>query len=171
MTARRLRGVARRGLRGVTAESLLHTRGPRPVRVDDDVSGDRAHVLARQMIAGIAVVHQPVAAVDVAHEDHDVMVARGGHARRGRSAREFADPGGGEIELAPHLAEYVARGLAAAELVRTAGGTSADDDLVAVGVSRADVGARGAGVVVSRPRREPVRTAAHVADDRLLDGV
>lgn len=144
-------------------------RRARSVRIDDDVAGDRAHVLARQVAAGIAVVHQPVLAVDVAHEDHHVMIAYGRHAGGGLGPWKLLRPGGGEIELAADFAEHVPRGLTAAEFVRAAGGPAADDNRVAVGIDRAhrSVGIA-CGGLMPRRGRGAVGTAAQVADDRVM---
>jgi len=128
-------------------------------------------VLAGEAAAGIAVVHQPILSLDLAHQDHDVVIAHGRHAGGGPGARKLPHPGGSEIELAADLAEHVERRLAAAELGRAARRSSADDCRVAIGIDCGRVSARRASVVTARLRYDTVRAAALVADDQRLAGL
>jgi hypothetical protein len=73
--------------------------------IHDHVTVERANVLAGQPAAGIAVMYEPVIAVDVVHKHHHVMIAHSHHSRSRRSPREFSEPVRSQIELGTDAAE------------------------------------------------------------------
>jgi hypothetical protein len=142
--------------------ALGRTRG---VRIDDDIAADRADMLAGATAAGIAVMHQPVIAADMAHQHHDVAAAGRRHSGRRLRAREAANPVRRQIEIGPHFAKYVKRGLAAAEPMWTARWPAADDGRVAIGIAVIGTRLRAAGTPRLGARRNSVRAATVVADN------
>src|SRR5690242_18275834 len=117
-------------------------------------------MLARQPAPGITVVDKPIVAFDMAHQDHDMVVADGRHAGRRDRPWKFAHPVGGKIELRADVAEKVERRFTSAECMRASIGTAADD-CAAISVRNRAVLCLGSGL------RDIVRTAAHVTDDGL----
>ena len=113
--------------------------------------------------AGIAIVYEPVLAVDMTHQDHHVVIANDGHPGGGLRAGKLAHPRGGEIEFAADFAEHVERGLAAAEFRRASRGPAADHGFIAVGVDGVQEG--GAASVPRADRRVPIRAPVQVADN------
>ena len=64
----------------------------RPARVHDRVASDGSHVLPGQAATRIAVVDKPVIALDVAHQNHHMVIANGGHSGCGRGPGKFPKP-------------------------------------------------------------------------------
>src|SRR5262245_26073086 len=106
-------------------------------------------------------MNEPVVALDMAHENHDMPATCSRHARRRRRAREFPDPVRGQIEFRPDFSEYIERRLAAAEGTR-ATLRPASNNRATIGIDK--------GVCLSPCSpclTRLIRTASHVAGNRL----
>src|SRR5450830_1449811 len=79
-------------------------------------------------------MHQPIVATNMTHKHHHMMVAHRRHSRGRRAAWEFPTPVRSQIEFGANMAEYKARCFAAAERMRTTGGSAADDGAVTIGI-------------------------------------
>src|ERR1019366_5204180 len=104
------------------------------VRVDNNKSADRPHMVAGQAGAGVTIVHEPFVAANMTHQHHHMMVAHCRHSRGRRAAWEFPTPVRSQIEFGANMAEYIARCFAATERMRTTGGSAADDRAVIIGI-------------------------------------
>ena len=113
-------------------ETINARRTPRPARINDHVALERPDVLAGQTAARVAVMDEPIVAVDRADQHHHMVTTHRRHSRRRRGAREFPEPVCGQIELGADLTEQIQRRFAATEGVRTSGGPAADHGAVCV---------------------------------------
>jgi hypothetical protein len=149
---------------------LVRLRRARNMRINDDVSFDRDHVFARQSASRIAVVDEPIFAINMAHQNHDVVVTCGYHSRRGRGTGEFSDPIWGQVKIGLDLTEHVAWRFAAAKRVG-ATGRPAPDDAIAIRIGHNFIGYNGSdGPAVSDPARARlIWTAALIADDNVAN--
>jgi hypothetical protein len=59
-------------------------------------------------VARIAIVHQPVAAIDRAYQHEHMMVAHCSHSGRWRGLWKFSPPVGSQIELGANFTKQIA---------------------------------------------------------------
>ena len=104
------------------------------IRVDNSKTANRPHMVASQAGPRVTIMHQPIVAANMTHQHHHMMVAHRRHSRGRRAAWEFPTPVRSQIEFGANMAEYIARCFAAAERMRTTGGSAADDRAVIIGI-------------------------------------